>query len=104
MDFELKGFYLKLDYLQSRIFLRKIDRIERWLTGTDGYLGYTWTEEAGVGLYLSKMASRNAESSIPTILRKNRGLWIDWWTGHLMNLTKDKIHPHPHLPHPRTIT
>ena len=41
MDFELKGFYLKLDYLQSRIFLRKIDRIERWLTGTDGYLCFT---------------------------------------------------------------
>ena len=42
-----------------------------------------------------------AKSSIPTILRRNRGPWIEWWTGHLM---KDKIPPPPPSPNPQTIT
>ena len=37
MDFELKGFYLKLDYLQSLI--SSLDRLDSAIAyGTDGYL------------------------------------------------------------------
>ena len=84
----MKKVFIWSQTINSPLFFRKIEGIERYLTGTDGYLGFTWNEGASVGLYLSKMAARNAESSIPTILpgkigdcesNDERDIWWIWW-------------------------
>ena len=83
--FWIKRFYLKLDYSQSPISSQ--DRQDRALAYRNGRLSQFHInprERASGFIYPSWPPVINAESSIPTILRKNRGLWIEWWTGDLM--------------------
>ena len=83
MDFELKGSYLKLDYSKSPI--SSSDQQDRALAYWNGRLSRFLTKGAGVGLYLSKMAARNARRSYGKIgdcqSNDEREIW--WWANAL---------------------